>query len=77
MHRTQLNLDDWQYEALRARGEREDRSVSDLVREAVAQYLVGDEVEPRRRLSDIKGLGNDPEASGADHDRWLYGESSR
>lgn len=39
MHRAQLNLEEWQMEALRTRAEGEGRSVSDLVREAVAEYL--------------------------------------
>jgi plasmid stability protein len=73
MHRTQLNLDDWQYDALAARSEREGRSLSDLVREAVAEYLVGEEAEPRHRLAALRGLGEDPKGSGRDHDRLLYG----
>ncbi len=32
MHRTELLLEDWQYEALRGRAEREGRSLSALVR---------------------------------------------
>ncbi|HEX4953972.1 MAG TPA: CopG family transcriptional regulator [Thermoanaerobaculia bacterium] len=71
MHRTQLNLDDWQYEALLAKGEREGRSLSDLVREAVAEYLVEPPV-PRRSLSQLKGMAEDPEGRGRDHDRLLY-----
>jgi Arc/MetJ-type ribon-helix-helix transcriptional regulator len=74
-HRTQISLDDWQYESLKARAERDDRSLSDVVREAVTEYLV-DETEgrvTRRRLSDIRGIGSDPETSGEDHDRVLYG----
>jgi hypothetical protein len=76
MHRTQLNLEDWQYQALNARSDREGRSVSDLVREAVAEYLVEEEVEPGGRLADLKGLGNDPGGAGRDHDRLLLGEAS-
>ena len=75
-HRTQISLDDWQYESLKARSEREDRSLSDMIREAVTEYLV-DETEgrvSRRKLSDIRGIGSDPEVSGADHDRILYGD---
>jgi hypothetical protein len=76
MHRTQLNLDDWQYDALNARSEREGRSVSDLVREAVAEYLVEEDVEPGSRLADLKGLGHDPGGAGRNHDRLLLGEAA-
>lgn len=73
MHRTQLNLDDWQYESLRSQAEREGRSLSDIVREAVSEYLVDETESGSDRLRRLKGLGNDPEASGRDHDRILYG----
>jgi predicted DNA-binding ribbon-helix-helix protein len=76
-HRTQISLDEWQYESLKARAEREDRSLSDMVREAVTEYLV-DQTSgriSRRRLSDIRGIASDPETSGDDHDRVLYGDS--
>lgn len=71
MHRTQLNLEDWQIQALRSRSEQEGRSLSDLVREAVAAYLEADGPEPRRRLAKLRGLGSDPEGAGREHDRLL------
>jgi hypothetical protein len=74
MHRTQLNLDDWQYESLQTLSEREGRSMSDLVREAVANYLLDSQPAPGGKLSDLRGLVDDPEVSGRDHDRVLYGE---
>lgn len=74
-HRTQISLEDWQYESLKARGEREGRSLSDMIREAVSEYLV-DETQPstgRARLDRIRGIASDPEIAGRDHDRVLYG----
>lgn len=75
-HRTQISLDEWQYESLKARAEREDRSLSDMVREAVTEYLVDETAGrvTRRRLPDIRGIGSDPQVSGEDHDRVLYGD---
>ena len=72
MHRSQLNLEQWQYEALVVRGEREGRSLSDLVREAVTEYLTS-EPKPKRPLSSLRGLGEGAESSGRRHDELLYG----
>lgn len=74
-HRTQISLDEWQYESLKTRGEREGRSLSDLIREAVTGYLVDEEAPAAGRagLGRIRGIAADPGASGADHDRILYG----
>ena len=74
MSRTQLLLDDWQLEALRALGERTGESISALVRAAVSAYLGGAKpAGPRRqRLDDIAGVIEDPAARGRDHDATLY-----
>lgn len=74
-HRTQLSLEGWQYESLKARGEREGRSLSDLVREAVTAYLAdrSESSSGRSRLERMRGVAADTEASGRDHDRVLYG----
>ena len=75
MHRTQILLDEWQYEKLKAASEREGRSISSLVREAVSAYLNGgaNRRRPATRIAEIAGIGSDPETSGDDHDRVLYG----
>ena len=75
-HRTQLSLEGWQYESLKARGEREGRSLSDLVREAVTEYLA-DRSAPAGgggRFDKIRGVAEDREVAGRDHDRILYGK---
>ncbi len=72
MHRTQILLDDWQYETMKALAEREGRSLSSLIRDAVAAFLSRRE-KPTTRLAEITGIGNDAEASGRDHDDVLYG----
>lgn len=72
MHRTQIILEEWQYQALRARAEQENRSISDLVRDILRQTLA----QPPRetsRLEEIEGVGEDPASYGRDHDRFLYG----
>lgn len=73
MHRTQIILEDWQYQTLRARAEREGRSLSDLVRELLHEALARPPKSRRGRLKDIEGVGEDSAAYGRDHDRFLYG----
>lgn len=70
MHRTQISLEDWQYQVLRARAEQEGRSISDLVREILRTALVSHRKEG---LEDIEGIGEDASAYGRQHDRFLYG----
>ena len=71
MHRTQILLEERQYEMLKARAEREGRSISDLVREAV-DAMLGRARTGATRLSDVAGIGEDTEARGRDHDAVLY-----
>jgi hypothetical protein len=73
MHRTQILLEEWQYEALRARAEREGRSLSDLVREILRTSLAPSRRTPRSRFHEIEGIGEDRRAYGEDHDQHLYG----
>ena len=75
MHRTQILLEDKQYEALKAWAKRVDKSLSEVVRQAVDR-LLGAEAEAAgpSRLSDICGIAQDPGGpSGRDHDNTLYG----
>lgn len=72
MQRTQLLLEDWQYERLKARAEREGRSLSNLVRSIVAAHLEPPPPGRRSGLRSIEGLAEDSDAAGRDHDRLLY-----
>ena len=71
MHRTQILLEEWQYEALRARAARDGVSLSRLVRDLVSAALA-----PARssggRLGEIEGVGEDAGANGEDHNDVLY-----
>src|SRR3989442_14582235 len=73
MHRTQILLKPHQYEALKARARQEGKSLSELIRIAVSQWL-GDEPRARKaRLADLCNLGRDPRGpAGRDHDSILY-----
>lgn len=71
MHRTQLILEDWQYQALRARAEREGRSISAIVRD-ILRGALAQPAGDRSKLGEIAGVGEDSMAYGRDHDRFLY-----
>jgi hypothetical protein len=71
MHRTQIILEEWQYQTLRARAEQEGRSISELVRNLLAKALT--QSPPRKgRIKAIEGIGEDRSAYGRAHDRLLY-----
>jgi plasmid stability protein len=73
MHRTQILLEEWQYETLRARAEREGRSLSDLIRELLRKSLSETTSHSNNRLDAMEGVGEDAAAYGEHHDRFLYG----
>ncbi len=73
MHRTQLILDEWQYDGIRAIAESSGMSISSVVREAVSEYLSQRDRSTGTELEELRGLGRDPGLSGADHDAVLYG----
>jgi plasmid stability protein len=72
MHKTHVVLEDWQYEALQSLAAQEQRSVSALVREVLTRYLSRDHGTAQQRLAAIEGIGADPQASGQNHDAFLY-----
>ncbi len=74
MHRTQVLLKEDQYRALRARARREGKSLSELIRAAVSEWLREPRTNRRASLLDIRALGKDPDGPAArDHDAFLYG----
>ena len=74
MHRTQLLLEDWQYESLKLRAERDGESISELVRKVLSAYLGDEASAAKKRLRSLRGLISDEDARGKDHDRFLYGK---
>jgi hypothetical protein len=77
MHRAQIILEKWQYDALRSRSECDGRSISEMVREAVDAYLAGNRASGPQGLADIRGIGTDGKATGRQHDRYLYASPKR
>ncbi len=72
MHRTQILLDDRQYEMMKTIAEHEGRSLSSLIRDAVSAFLGRRAKRSPTRLAGIAGIGDDPDARGRDHDDVLY-----
>jgi plasmid stability protein len=74
MHRTQIMLEDDQYQALREHARRAGRSMGDLIREMLTAGLSGPASSRKtRRLAAVRGLFHQPGVRGRDHDRYLYG----
>ena len=71
LHRTQVLLEDWHYAYLKNTAERDGRSLSEILREILSKYIK-EGGSTRQRLEEIAGIGADDEASGREHDRWLY-----
>jgi len=74
MHRTQLSLEDWQHEALKARAGQEGKSLSELVREILSAYLRPKGRHNSRSLRSIEGVAEGPADLGRAHDRYLGGD---
>lgn len=75
MHRTQLLLETWQYDALRARAERRAISLSELVREIVTSYLAAS--DKPSGVYRLEGIGADTKSTAREHDAFLYGKKRR
>ena len=71
-------LEKRQYEKLKARARREDKSLSELIRLAVDRFLGLEKAGPSSgNLKAIRALGSDPGGpSGREHDKTLYGPTS-
>ena len=83
MKRTQIQLDDATYEAVRRRAFDEGRSMASIVRESLARTFGTAAPEARKTIEDFTfvGIGSDPsppdgDPVSVDHDRW-YAEAVR
>ncbi len=77
-HRTQIYLEQGQYELLRSRARREGKSLASLIREALDEYL--GRKGPRGRLDPLRrviGIGEGDGAAVAENvEDFLYGDGS-
>lgn len=75
MRRTQISLEDWQYENLKTISQEKGKSISAVIRDMVTICI--EEGSPRATLGSICALGEDTTGYGKDHDKLLYGKGSR
>lgn len=73
MHRTQVLIEDWQYEHLKTISLQKGKSISAVLREIISALV--DRDASTESLSAICGLGEDRDGTGRDHDRLLYGKA--
>jgi hypothetical protein len=78
IHRTQIYLEDGQYEMLLARSRREDKSMAELIREALDDFLSGRSLDSGEDpLRQAIGIGKgDGSAVAENCEEFLYGEKS-
>lgn len=74
-HRTQISLDDWQYQILLDVSQRTKKSFSSLIRELITERFTSKPVDiSHDPMFDIIGIGNSGHKNTAqNHDSILYG----
>jgi hypothetical protein len=75
MHRSQILLEEWQYEFLRDISSREETSISQIVRELVSSWIESRRAETWESdpFFDIIGMASgDGCPASLDHDHYLY-----
>ena len=73
MHRTQVMLEEWQMDALRARAEAAGTSMSSVIREILTAHLSERSLVGRDVRASITGIVNGVGGAAVGHDEALYG----
>jgi hypothetical protein len=71
MHRSQIFLEEWQYETLKAQAERNGQSISELVRVILNEHLAENRSKALQLLESLNGIGKSPHQA-RDVDKRLY-----
>ncbi len=71
MHRTQIIFEERHYALLKTLAERENKSISQVLREIVDSYIQKTGIFS---IHQIEGIAEDKSAYGEEHDKWLYGK---
>lgn len=78
LHRAQILLEEWQYQAVKSQAERQGVSMSYWLRGLLSQKIIAQtpgKSSKKLGLLSIKGIGSS-DTSGVDHDSILYGRQS-
>jgi len=78
MHRTQIYLEDGQYEMLRTQARREGKSLAAVIREILSEYLGGGQRRPSTDdFNAVIGIGaGDGSRVAENYEDYLYGDDS-
>lgn len=78
-HRTQISLEDWQYEALLEMSKKTKKSLSGIIRDLIAEKLSRQAVRAENdSLWGIIGLGaGDGSPVAREHDKFLYAKRKK
>ncbi|MBI4378632.1 MAG: hypothetical protein HY578_05990 [Nitrospinae bacterium] len=78
-HRTQISLEDWQYQILMEISKKTQKSLSSIIRELISEKLSRQTVKTEEDpIWGIIGLGTGDGSSVArEHDRFLYAKGKR
>lgn len=78
-HRTQVSLEDWQYQILRDISRRQRKSLSSIIRDLVTEkFAPPRSAQSRDPLWGIVGLGSGDGSSVArEHDKHIYGKKKK
>lgn len=74
-HRTQISLEDWQYQMLLEESRKTKKSLSQIIRDMVSEKFARARGKNKKdSIFDIIGIGEGDGSSVArDHDKYLYG----
>ena len=75
-HRTQISLEDWQYQAILELSKKTRQSISAIIRELLSDRLLSNTVDKEKDpLTKIIGIGNgNGKPVARRHDKYLYGK---
>lgn len=78
-HRTQISLEDWQYEALLEMSKRTKKSLSGIIRDLITEKVSKQAAKAEKdSILGIIGLGvGDGSPVAREHDRFLYAKRKR
>ena len=76
-HRTQISLDDWQYQILLEISRKTKKSISAIIRDLLSEKLLVQTADKERDpLTEIIGIGRgDGSPVARKHDKYLYGSA--